>query len=61
MKGAIEYLRALRDICNDTICEECPLSYGEACPYLIRPDEQMDEDILKMVKMVERIANGTRD
>lgn len=25
-----------------------------------RPDEQMDEDILKMVKMVGRIANEKR-
>ena len=61
MKGAIEYLRAVRNICNDTICDECPLAREETCPYLIRPDEQMDEDILKMVKMVGRITDGTRE
>ena len=58
MKGAIEYLKAVRDICNDTLCDECPLAREEACPYLIRPDEQMDEDILKMVRMPERVKNG---
>lgn len=58
MKGAIEYLRAVRDICNDTLCDECPLAREEACPYLIRPDEQMDEDILRMVNAPERVKHG---
>ena len=69
MKGAIEYLRALRDICakSNLNCDACPLmdikEFGDlsSCPMMTSPNAWSDEDILKMVKMVGRIADGTRD
>lgn len=67
MKGAIEYLRAVRDICTKSeTCKKCPLEGYPAC--LIVQGERAqydkmltDEEITDMVKMVGRIANGTRD
>lgn len=57
MKGAIEYLRAVRDICTDKDCGECPLD-GKVCPFYEYPSKWTDEDILRMVNAPERVKNG---
>lgn len=66
MKGAIEYLRAVRDICTkaELKCNICPLNdieeYGDLslCPMMTSPNAWSDEDILRMVSMPERVKNG---
>lgn len=63
MKGAIEYLRAVRDICKDSNlnCDKCPLmnasEYSAGCPIENKPAFLTDEDILFMVKLPERVKN----
>lgn len=63
MKGAIEYLRAVRDICKDSNlnCIKCPLNANEyfvGCPMETKPACLTDDDILFMVNAPERVKNG---
>lgn len=64
MKGAIEYLRAVRDICKNEklTCEECPLKvaseYLVGCPMEVKPACLSDDDIFYMVQAPERVKNG---
>lgn len=58
MKGSIEYLRKLREICKDHKgdCKGCPLGkYKKVtdcdCPRLIHPSDWSDKDIAKMVRI----------
>ncbi len=63
MKGAVEYLRALRDICTkaELKCNTCPLmeikEHGDlpSCSVMTSPNAWSDEDILRMVSMPERV------
>ena len=67
MKGAIEYLRAVRDICKgeNLTCEGCPLKVASewliGCPMEVKPACLSDEDILFMVQAPERVKNGRID
>lgn len=69
MKGAIEYLKAVRDICtkSNLNCDVCPLmdikEFGDlsSCPMMTSPNAWSDEHILKMVSMPERVKNGRID
>ena len=61
MKGAIEYLRAVRDICADRDCDECPIY--RLCPWTgSYPNCWDDEHIVAMVKhtgkMLEEIKKS---
>lgn len=64
MKGVIEYLRAIREICKNEklTCKECPLKvaseYLVGCPMEVKPACLSDEDILFMVQAPERVKNG---
>lgn len=58
MKGAIEYLRALRQVCKDSKgnCKSCPLGKAQdiretTCPRLTPPDSWTDEKTTSMVKI----------
>lgn len=60
MKGAIEYLRAVRDICSSVNkrCHSCPLLNASenyvGCPREIEPAYLTDADILHMVTAPDR-------
>lgn len=58
MKGSINYLRKLKEICEDNngYCKQCPLGDFEKvedcrCPRLIAPKYYTDEKILEMVRI----------
>lgn len=65
MKGSIEFLRALRDICNKRqagkiTCGACPLN-PECSAVLVRPDEAKDADILALVTKVGQETKRRKD
>ncbi len=58
MKGAINYLRAVRDICekNKGNCKRCPIGNkrkleDNICPRLTNPASWSDERIAEMVRV----------
>jgi len=58
MKGAIEYLRTLRQVCKDNKgrCKECPLGSPRniretTCPRLTSPDSWTDSKTTAMVNI----------
>ena len=58
MKGSINYLRAVRDLCekNKADCKICPLGNKRAvddniCPRVVHPAKWSDEKIREMVKI----------
>lgn len=58
MKGAIEYLRTLRQVCKDNrgMCKQCPLGCPQnvketLCPRLTSPDSWTDTKTTAMVKI----------
>lgn len=60
MKGAINYLKAIRDICRDNAgdCKRGPLGKeprvdANICPRLTHPNTWRNERILEMVKGVD--------
>lgn len=53
MKGAIEYLRAVRDICSVNNCDECPII--GICPWMGEyPRRWTDGYILRMLAEAEQ-------
>lgn len=58
MKGAIEYLRAVRDLC-DGGCKNCDLFVS--CPFVVQPKLWTDEKILRMLKGVEGIKHERQE
>lgn len=53
MKGAIEYLRAVRDICTARDCDECPVI--NVCPFMGQPPKAYtDDDIVDMIRITEK-------
>ena len=65
MKGAIEYLQAVRDICQreQGHCNKCPLmtasEYFFGCPIESNPRNWTNGDILAMLSAAERAIHGT--
>ena len=58
MKGTIEYMKKLRDICREHKgdCKGCPLGQYKrledcSCPRLTHPNTWSNQDILRMVKI----------
>ena len=58
MKGTIEYMQKLRDICREHTgdCKACPLGEYEKiedcrCPRLNHPNTWSNHDIVRMVKI----------
>ena len=57
MKGAINYLKAIRDICRDNSgdCKRCPLGSkpivsDNLCPRLTHPNTWSNDRIVMMIK-----------
>lgn len=67
MKGAIEYLQAVRDICQREQggCNKCPLAtaseYFFGCPNESDPRKWTNGDILAMLHAAERAKHGAND
>lgn len=67
MKGSIDYLRKVRDICktNKGSCKQCPLGEKRKlednyCPRLTDPRSWSDERISDMVK-IEGVGKQTKE
>lgn len=64
MKGAIEYLRTVRDICRTSDCKgHCPLypdKENNRCPWSADtyPSGWTDEDILAMIRAADLAKRG---
>ena len=53
LKGTINYLRAVRDICKKaSSCDDCRL--GKQCPYYEPPFNWNDSVILSLIKYAEQ-------
>ncbi len=53
MKGAVEYLRAVREICTARDHEECPII--NVCPFMGQsPSAYTDDDIVDMIRITEK-------
>ena len=61
MIGAIEFLKALRTVCQEQKdhCNSCPAN-PECAGVLIRPDEATDEEILGLINKVWRQRDEKR-
>lgn len=61
MRGAINYLKAIKEICRENLgdCKKCPLGKepkleNNICPRLTHPNTWSNERIVEMVKGVDK-------